>query len=73
MLVSLICRTEQNIIHAACNGAIASIPLVAAIAVNLIAFLAILEFVNATLTWFGHRVGLMEPEYQDITLEVRQK
>ena len=57
-------------IEAASSGASAAIPLVANIIANLIAFLALLEFVNATLTWFGHRVGIREPEYQDITLEV---
>ncbi|KAK3588022.1 hypothetical protein CHS0354_012068 [Potamilus streckersoni] len=39
-----------------------SIKLVANIAVNLIAFIAILGFVNATLAWMGHRVGLFNPE-----------
>lgn len=49
---------EPNLIAAASNGASMSIKLVANIAVNLIAFLAALEFINATLGWFGARVGV---------------
>ncbi|KAL6106771.1 slc28a1 [Pungitius sinensis] len=48
---------EQNILEAASSGASASIGLVANIAANLIAFLAILEFINASLRWFGGMVG----------------
>lgn len=58
------CRKEKNIIEAAANGALDTIPLVASIAVNLIAFIAILEFINVTLEWFGQRNGL-EPPYID--------
>uniref|UniRef100_A0AAQ4PM98 Sodium/nucleoside cotransporter n=1 Tax=Gasterosteus aculeatus aculeatus TaxID=481459 RepID=A0AAQ4PM98_GASAC len=47
---------EQNILEAASSGASASIGLVANIAANLIAFLAILEFINASLSWFGGMV-----------------
>ncbi|TRY58304.1 hypothetical protein DNTS_031064 [Danionella cerebrum] len=39
------------------GGASASIGLVANIAANLIAFLAILDFINATLRWLGGMVG----------------
>ncbi|KAL3831774.1 hypothetical protein ACJMK2_023481, partial [Sinanodonta woodiana] len=53
---------QRNFIEAASNGASMSIKLVANIAVNLIAFIAILGFVNATLAWVGHRVGLFNPE-----------
>ncbi|KAK3588025.1 hypothetical protein CHS0354_012071 [Potamilus streckersoni] len=53
---------ERNIIEAASNGASVSIKLVANIAVNLIAFIAILGFVNATLAWMGRRVGILNPE-----------
>ncbi|XP_060697552.1 solute carrier family 28 member 3-like [Hemiscyllium ocellatum] len=44
----------KNIIEAACLGAFASIALVANIAVNLIAFLALLAFLNAVLSWLGN-------------------
>ncbi|XP_078252913.1 solute carrier family 28 member 3-like [Rhinoraja longicauda] len=44
----------SNVIEAACLGAGAAIPLVANIAANLIAFLSLLSFLNATLSWVGH-------------------
>ncbi|XP_041948785.1 sodium/nucleoside cotransporter 2-like isoform X3 [Alosa sapidissima] len=44
---------QKNILEAASGGASASIGLVANIVANLIAFLAILAFVNAALDWFG--------------------
>ncbi|XP_074647345.1 solute carrier family 28 member 3-like [Tubulanus polymorphus] len=49
--------TEKNVIEAAANGASQSISLVANIAVNLIAFIALLHFLNSTLDWLGQRVG----------------
>ncbi|XP_053373013.1 solute carrier family 28 member 3-like [Mercenaria mercenaria] len=49
---------EHNIIEAASNGATSSIKIIGAIAVNVIAFLSLLAFLNATLTWFGDRVGI---------------
>lgn len=58
----LVFSPHNSIIEAASAGASASIKIVANIAVNLIAFIAMLRFVNATLTWFGHRVGLVAPE-----------
>uniref|UniRef100_A0A671XRD6 Sodium/nucleoside cotransporter n=1 Tax=Sparus aurata TaxID=8175 RepID=A0A671XRD6_SPAAU len=55
---------EQNILEAASSGASASIGLVANIAANLIAFLAILGFINAALSWFGSMVGYPEVTFQ---------
>uniref|UniRef100_A0A0B7BQ73 Sodium/nucleoside cotransporter n=1 Tax=Arion vulgaris TaxID=1028688 RepID=A0A0B7BQ73_9EUPU len=49
---------EGNVIEAACSGAIVSGKIVAAVIVNVIAFLSLLKFLNATLTWFGDRVGV---------------
>nr|AKN21616.1 slc28a-1 [Schmidtea mediterranea] len=46
----------KNIVEATTAGASDSIPLVANIAVNLIAFVAILAFFNATLKWIGERI-----------------
>ena len=63
--------SDRNIIEAACSGASQAIFLVANVAVSIITFVSILHFINATLAWFGHRVGLIQPEYQDLTLEVR--
>ncbi|XP_076847210.1 sodium/nucleoside cotransporter 1 isoform X2 [Brachyhypopomus gauderio] len=56
---------ERNILEAASSGASASIGLVANIAVNLIAFLAILDFINAALRWLGGMVG-----YPQVTFEL---
>jgi uncharacterized membrane protein len=66
----VMCSNDKNIMEAAASGAVNAIPACANIAANLIAFIAILEFVNATLTWFGHRAGLVEPE---LTFEVFEK
>ncbi|KAL5007441.1 hypothetical protein ScPMuIL_016247 [Solemya velum] len=49
---------ERNILQAAAAGAMSSIKLVAAVAVNVIAFLALLAFVNGSLTWIGDRIGI---------------
>ncbi|XP_062600358.1 solute carrier family 28 member 3-like isoform X1 [Saccostrea cucullata] len=59
-------KTERNILEAAAAGASSSIKLVANIAANLIAFLAMLEFVNAVLSWFGGFVGYPEFSFQMI-------
>ncbi|XP_052800358.1 solute carrier family 28 member 3-like [Mya arenaria] len=58
---------EHNLIEAASNGATASLKIIGAILVNVIAFLSLLAFLNATLTWIGHRVGIYEP---DLTFEL---
>lgn len=50
--------TEHNIIEAATNGATACIKIIGSVAVNVLAFLSLLTFLNATLTWFGDRVGV---------------
>lgn len=60
---------ERNIVEAASNGACKSVKLVANIAVNLIAFISLLQFVNATLTWFGERAGLYPPEHELVTFQ----
>ncbi|XP_071669798.1 sodium/nucleoside cotransporter 1-like isoform X2 [Patagioenas fasciata] len=57
---------ERNILEAASNGAAASVGLVANIAANLIAFLAVLEFINAALRWFGEMVDIEGLSFQVI-------
>ncbi|NXQ58844.1 S28A1 protein, partial [Anthoscopus minutus] len=57
---------EQNILEAASNGAATSVGLVANIAANLIAFLAVLEFINAALRWFGEMVDIEGLTFQVI-------
>uniref|UniRef100_A0A8C6L4B6 Solute carrier family 28 member 1 n=1 Tax=Nothobranchius furzeri TaxID=105023 RepID=A0A8C6L4B6_NOTFU len=58
----------QNILEAASSGASASIGLVANIAANLIAFLAILAFINQAFSWLGGMVG-----YPEITFQIRSE
>ena len=41
-----------------------TIPIVASIAANLIGFVALLGFINATLVWLGERVGVEELSFQ---------
>ena len=62
-------RQERNIIEAASNGATQSISLIAIFAVNLIAFIALIEFLNQTLIWIGNRVGFEKPG-DEITFQV---
>uniref|UniRef100_A0A8C5AJZ3 Solute carrier family 28 member 1 n=1 Tax=Gadus morhua TaxID=8049 RepID=A0A8C5AJZ3_GADMO len=59
---------DRNVLEAASNGASASIGLVANIVVNLISFLAILEFINAILRWLGGMVG-----YPYVSFQVRSE
>ncbi|XP_067928112.1 solute carrier family 28 member 3-like [Watersipora subatra] len=56
---------DRNLIEAASNGASTAIKLVANIAANVLAFLALLEFINQTLIWFGALAGAQ----QDITFQ----
>ncbi|XP_045892364.1 sodium/nucleoside cotransporter 1 [Micropterus dolomieu] len=63
--IKMACGDERNILEAASSGASASISLVANIAANLIAFLAIFGFINQALSWFGGMVG-----YPSITFQL---
>jgi len=54
--------------EAAASGAIIAVTSCANIAANLIAFISLLAFINATLVWFGGRVGFDEPA---LTFEVQ--
>ncbi|XP_069078442.1 sodium/nucleoside cotransporter 1 [Pleurodeles waltl] len=56
---------ERNLLEAASNGASASIGLVANIAANLIAFMALLAFVNSAFSWLGGMVN-----YPKLNLEL---
>ena len=61
----------MNFIQAAAAGATNAVALVANIIANLIAFIALLHFVNATLTWFGQRVGIERLTFQVISAVAR--
>uniref|UniRef100_A0A8D0DNI6 Sodium/nucleoside cotransporter n=1 Tax=Salvator merianae TaxID=96440 RepID=A0A8D0DNI6_SALMN len=58
------CGEDQNILEAAGNGAAISVGLVANIAANLIAFLAILAFINAALAWLGEMIDIHGLSFQ---------
>uniref|UniRef100_A0A8C5LX08 Sodium/nucleoside cotransporter n=1 Tax=Leptobrachium leishanense TaxID=445787 RepID=A0A8C5LX08_9ANUR len=55
----------RNILEAASQGASASIPLVANIAVNLMAFLSLLAFFNSVLSWLGNMF-----DYPELSFEI---
>ncbi|XP_012930001.1 sodium/nucleoside cotransporter 2 isoform X2 [Heterocephalus glaber] len=57
---------ERNILEAASSGATDAIGLVANIAANLIAFLAVLAFINAVLSWMGELVDIHGLTFQVI-------
>ena len=66
-VVTLVCftfRQHRNLLEAAAAGASQSIALVANIAANLIAFIALLAFVNATIAWFGAFVCLPDLSFE---------
>ncbi|KAM9311827.1 sodium/nucleoside cotransporter 1 [Gastrophryne carolinensis] len=56
---------EKSVLEAASNGASVSVGLVANIAANLIAFMALLEFINKAFSWLGGMV-----DYPELTLQL---
>uniref|UniRef100_A0A8C7BP71 Sodium/nucleoside cotransporter n=1 Tax=Neovison vison TaxID=452646 RepID=A0A8C7BP71_NEOVI len=62
--VKLTTGDAQNLLEAASSGAAISVKLVGNIGANLIAFLALLAFVNAALSWLGAMVGAQELSFQ---------
>lgn len=57
-------RDAQNLVEALSSGAATSVKVIANIAANLIAFLAVLAFVNAALSWLGALVDVPELSFQ---------
>ncbi|XP_046568403.1 solute carrier family 28 member 3-like isoform X1 [Haliotis rubra] len=51
--------SQNNVIEAASKGASDAISLVANVAVNVMAFLALLQLIDASLTFLGDRVGIV--------------
>lgn len=66
----LFSRQERNIIEAAAFGASQAIKLVANVAVNLVAFIALVEFLNQTLIWLGNGAGMEKPG-DELTFQVK--
>ncbi|XP_035317825.1 sodium/nucleoside cotransporter 1 isoform X1 [Cricetulus griseus] len=62
--VKLTYGDAQNLVEAASAGAAISVKIVANIAANLIAFLAVLEFINAALSWLGDMVDIQGLSFQ---------
>nr|KAF6270158.1 solute carrier family 28 member 1 [Myotis myotis] len=62
--VQLSSGDAQNILEAASSGAAISVNLIANIVANLIAFLAVLDFINATFSWLGHMVNIQGLSFQ---------
>ncbi|XP_053450466.1 sodium/nucleoside cotransporter 1 isoform X2 [Nycticebus coucang] len=62
--VKLTYGDAQNLIEAVSSGASISVRVVTNIAANLIAFLAVLAFVNAALSWLGDMVDVQELSFQ---------
>ncbi|XP_047396374.1 sodium/nucleoside cotransporter 1 [Sciurus carolinensis] len=62
--VKLTYGEAQNLVEAASSGAAISVKVVANIAANLIAFLAVLAFVNAALSWLGDMVEIQGLSFQ---------
>ncbi|XP_043841450.1 sodium/nucleoside cotransporter 1 [Dromiciops gliroides] len=56
----------KNLLEAATSGAAISVGVIANIAANLIAFLAVLAFINAALSWLGVMVDIQELSFQVI-------
>lgn len=56
---------EKSAIEALSNGAVMAVGIVAAVAANLIVFLALLSFANDVVQWFAALIG-----FQGITFEV---
>ncbi|XP_070182912.1 sodium/nucleoside cotransporter 1-like, partial [Littorina saxatilis] len=65
-----IARPGTGLVDAATTGAVAAIGVVSHILVTVIAFISLLAFVNATLEWFGERVGLVPPYYPQLTFQL---
>lgn len=57
-------RDTQNLLEAASTGAAMSVRVVANITANLIAFLAVLAFINAALSWLGDLVDIQGLSFQ---------
>ncbi|XP_060035459.1 sodium/nucleoside cotransporter 1 isoform X2 [Erinaceus europaeus] len=62
--VKLTYGDSQNLLEAASSGATISVKVVANIAANLIAFLAVLAFINAALAWLGSLVDVQGLSFQ---------
>uniref|UniRef100_A0A8C2YN46 Solute carrier family 28 member 1 n=1 Tax=Chinchilla lanigera TaxID=34839 RepID=A0A8C2YN46_CHILA len=63
----------QNLVEALSSGAATSVRVVANIAANLIAFLAVLAFINAALSWLGTLVDVPGLSFQGLSEYKRRR
>ena len=61
-------RPEVNGIEAYANGAWEGAKIYIHVIANLIAFVAALNFINATLAWFGARIGVPDLSFEVNTI-----
>ena len=59
-------RNERNVFEAFANGVAVAGKTAGVVIMNYIAFMAMLSFLNATLSWLGERVG-----HPELSFEVR--
>ncbi|XP_033762406.1 solute carrier family 28 member 3-like [Pecten maximus] len=60
-------RTESNVLHALSLGARQGLTFVASIMVNIMVLLAVLDFADTSLQWFGARAGLENLNFETIS------
>lgn len=65
MYIIFIYRSDNSILDAATNGALAALPIVLGVIANIVAFVSFIAFLNGMLSWFGGQVG-----YEELSLEV---
>jgi len=60
-----LCYSDDiNVFEAAANGAAVAAKTVGAVVSSYIAFMSILAFINATLSWLGGRVGFPQLSFE---------
>lgn len=64
MTLDPINRDAQNLLEAASSGAAMSVRVVTNVAANLIAFLAVLAFIKAALSWLGDVMDVQGLSFQ---------
>ncbi|XP_029680665.1 solute carrier family 28 member 3 isoform X1 [Formica exsecta] len=63
--IKLAKSSDNSILDAATNGALAALPIVLGIIANIVAFVSFIAFLNGMLSWFGGQVG-----YEELSLEI---
>ncbi|XP_043279568.1 solute carrier family 28 member 3 [Venturia canescens] len=61
---------DTSVMDAATKGALAGIPLVLGIVANIVAFVSLISFLNAILSWLGGLVGFSELTFELILSKV---